>query len=131
MVQSSSDADSSSDRQEIDLMFSPLSDPFLRKTILICIFKNYFFTINFNIILRSIPKPSKCCPPLRYSKILYMFLISAKRNTHVCPFYLNFLQMIKRMMSGEQCKLWSSSLRNSLHPPFTFCSLGAKNTALA
>jgi hypothetical protein len=116
MVQSPSGADTSSDGQEINLILwdpkvyyhvdiSSLPDHFPRKTILIYIFKKYFLTINFNIILRSMPKPSKWCPNLRDSKILYMFLISAMRNTRVRPFYLNFLHVINRMMFGEQCKL--------------------------
>jgi hypothetical protein len=110
MVQGPSDADTSSDDQEINLILrnpkvyyhvdiSPLPDPFLIKDDSNLYLQEYFFTTNFNIILRSMPKHSKWCPTLRYSKILYIFLISVMRNIRVCHVYLNF----QPMMFGEPC----------------------------
>jgi hypothetical protein len=92
-MQSPSDADSSSDGQEINLILwnpkvyyhvrtTPPPDPFLRKKILIYIFRNDFFTINFNIILSYIclNLPNGIFPRDILTKILYTFLICAMRN---------------------------------------------------
>jgi hypothetical protein len=77
----------------------------------------YFLNIVFNIILLSAPTSSKCFFPSGLpTKIFYASLITSICVT--CPAHHTLLVLII-LMSGEDYKLWISSLCNFLKPPVT------------
>jgi hypothetical protein len=62
--------------------------------------------------------PSDLFPSRFQTNILYAFLFSPICVT--CPVHLILLDFITLMMSGEVCKLWSSSLCGLLQSPATY-----------
>jgi hypothetical protein len=82
-----------------------------------------FLNVHFNIILPSDPSSSKWTLSGFPTKALYALLLSP--DTRYMPAYLIILDLITRMIFGEQYRSWSSSLWSFLHYPVTSSILGS------
>ena len=98
-------------------------DPTLSQINPVRTLSNDFFKIYFNIIFLSKPDlPSGLPPSGHLTKTLYTFLPSPIRATCHAPLIL--LDLITRIIFGEQSLSISSSLCSFLHSPVTTPLLG-------
>ena len=84
---------------------------------------SHFMKIQFNIILPSKRRSSKCALPLGYPHKNYTCTSSVFLRA-TCPAYLILLDYIARTILGEQYRSISSSFCSFLHSPVTSSLLG-------
>ena len=96
----------------------PLTVPILSQINLVNVHPSHFSKNSFNIILPSVPKPTKWPLSRRFPhQILHTPLLSPIRAT--CHAHLILLDLITRTILGEEYRSLSSSFCSFLHSPVT------------